>query len=375
MMNKEVSCLALALALTFLAGPARPYDLGNSPQPTDAVRTVGYEDMDMQGDKFGKDEHGAKACYPPRWAHKTGLFGEYMLLRSNEGEVAYGVLADNVANFLTTGENLAQRSHVFTVDPGSSSNFRVGGSLALSECSSIQLTYANFYGRGSDAQSFDPADVRAARIVPLSLHPFPQDAAQLPLDASAESIIDFETVDIDYRSMLWGNELGALNYLVGARYANLNQQYASAYGGTGNPATAQSDVRFDGGGIRFGLDGERHHACSGLLLYGRGLVSMVAGQFRTSYESSDVVGNFVDTGWKADRIMTTLDLELGGGWQSQCGHLRVTCGYMISSWFNAVTTDQWIRAVGRGNFVGQPDSMSYDTLMFDGLTVRAEWRF
>ncbi len=73
--------------------------------------------------------------------------------------------------------------------------------------------------------------------------------------------------------------------------------------------------------------------------------------------------------------MTTLDLELGGGWQSNCGHLRVTCGYMISSWFNAVTTDQWIRAVGRGNFVGQPDSMSYDTLMFDGLTVRAELRF
>lgn len=374
-MNKEVLCFALALALTFLVGPARSYDLWHNPKPTDVVQAVGYEDVDLEGDKFGKHEHDAKVCCPPRWAHRTGLFGEYMLLRSNEGEVAYGVLADNVANFLTTGENLSQRSSVFTVDPGYSSNFRVGGTLALSECSSIQLTYANFYGSDTDAQSFNPADVGAARIVPLSLHPFPQDAAQLPLDASAESIIDFETVDIDYRSILWANELGAVNYLVGARYANLNQQYASVYGGTGNPATAQSEVRFDGGGIRFGLDGERHHAYSGLLLYGRGLVSMVAGQFRTSYEYNDQVGNTVDTGWKADRIMTILDLELGGGWQSNCGHLRVTCGYMIGSWFNAVTTDQWIRAVSRGNFVGQPDSMSYDTLMFDGLTVRAELRF
>ena len=48
---------------------------------------------------------------------------------------------------------------------------------------------------------------------------------------------------------------------------------------------------------------------------------------------------------------------------------------MISSWFNAVTTDQWIRSVSRNNFVGQQDGMSYDTLMFDGLTVRAEYRF
>lgn len=374
-MNKDVSYLAVALVVTFLAGPAQSFDLWNSPQSTDLVQTAAYDSMDIEEGKSFKDEHVGKVYCPPRWAHRTGLFGEYLLLRSNDGEVAYGVLADNVANFLTTGENLSQRSPVFTVDPSYSSNFRVGGSLAMSDCSSIQATYTNFYGRDTDAQSFDPADVGAARIVPLSLHPFPQNAAQLPLDASASSIIDFETVDLDYRSILWANELGALNYVVGARYANLNQQYASAYGGTGNPAQAQSDIRFDGGGIRFGLDGERHHACTGLLLYGRGLVGMVAGQFRANYQYQDQVENFVDTAWKADRIMTILDLELGGGWQSKCGHLRLTGGYMISSWFNAVTTDQWIRAVSRGNFVGQPDSMSYDTLMFDGLTVRAELRF
>jgi hypothetical protein len=170
-----------------------------------------------------------------------------------------------------------------------------------------------------------------------------------------------------------------LNYLLGARYANLEQQYASAYGGTGVAHLTRSDVRFDGGGIRFGLDGERHHGHTGFLLYGRGVVSMVAGQFRTSYQyttdTSPLDTNIIDTAWKADRIVTMLDLELGVGWQSQCGHLRVTSGYMISSWFNTVTTDQWIRSVSRNNFVGQPDGMSYDTLMFDGLTVRAEYRF
>jgi hypothetical protein len=300
---------------------------------------------------------------------------EYLLLRSSEGEVAYGVLADNVG---APPENRIQRSPVFTVDPGYTSNYRVGGMLALSTCSSIQFSYTNFYGSDSDAQSFDPQAVGSARIFPLSLHPFPQNAAQPSLDASARSTISFETAEVDYRSLLWANELGVLNYLLGARYANLEQQYESAYGGAGIEHLTRSDVRFDGGGIRFGLDGERHHWHTGFLLYGRGVVSMVAGQFRTSYQYENDTSpgvNIIDTAWKADRIVTMLDLELGVGWQSQCGHFRVTSGYMISSWFNTVTTDQWIRSVSRNNFVGQPDGMSYDTLMFDGLVVRAEYRF
>ncbi len=340
---------------------------------------VGWEEPVFDGQYAYEKTDFAKEVYcQPRWAHRTGVFGEYLLLRPRDSEVAYGVLADNVGNFLETGENLIQRSRVFLVDPGYSSNYRLGGTLAFSDCSSLRLTYSSYYGSDRDARSFDPQNVGDARIVPISLHPFPQDASQFPLDAQARSAIQYKTADVDFRSVLWASELGALNYLVGGRYAHLDQRYASLYGGTGMAEQADSRVRFDGGGLRFGLDGERHHSRSGFLLYGHSVVSLVAGQFHARYQyESDLNPSVpvVDTGWNADRIVSTLDLELGVGWQSRCGHLRVTSGYMISSWFNSVTTDQWLRAVGRNNYVGQPDGMSYDTLMFDGLTVRAELRF
>jgi len=241
---------------------------------------VGLEEPVFQDEyAYEKAHFGGKACYPPRWAHRTGLFGEYLLLRPRDSEVAYGVLADNVANFLDTGENLIQQSPVFLVDPSYSSNYRFGGTLAFDECSSLRIAYTSFYASDSDARSFDPFDVGNARIVPISLHPFPQDAAQLPLDAQARSAIQYKTADVDFRSVLMASELGALNYLVGGRYAHLDQRYASMYGGTGELEQADSRVRFDGGGLRFGIDGERHHSHSGFLLYGQSVVSLVAGKF------------------------------------------------------------------------------------------------
>ena len=65
----------------------------------------------------------------------------------------------------------------------------------------------------------------------------------------------------------------------------------------------------------------------------------------------------------------------GVGWRSSCGHFRLTAGYNATHWFNTVTTDQWIKSVQENDFVGQPDGMSYDMTSFDGLTVRAEYRF
>jgi hypothetical protein len=375
-MDKDVRCVVLLmLALALVAGQSQAEIFWSNSQRSDLVQADFGDTVGMGSDKDCGGATCVKACCLPPWAHRTGIFGEYLLLRSNEGEVAYGVLADNVGS---VGENIIQQSRVFTVDPDYSSNYRLGGTLALSSCSSIQLTFTDYYGSDSDAVSFDPAQVGNARIFPLSLHPFPQNAAQPTLDAAARSAISFETVDIDYRSVWWANQLGALNYLVGARYANLDQRYGSMYTATGIEHQTRSDVGFDGGGIRFGLDGERHHGHTGLLLYGRSILSLVAGEFRARYQYQRDVDpgvNLIDTAWEADRIMTMVDLELGVGWQSRCGHFRVTSGYMISSWFNAVTTDQWIRSVSRNNFVGQPDGMSYDTLMFDGLTVRAEYRF
>ena len=103
----------------------------------------------------------------------------------------------------------------------------------------------------------------------------------------------------------------------------------------------------------------------------RGTANFVPGEFRTRYtQGSNVDPIIVDTAWKAGRIVSILDLEVGAGWQSCCGHVRLTAGYVISSWFNTVNTDEWIQSVRTNNFVGLNDTMT-----FDGLTARAEYRF
>jgi hypothetical protein len=98
---------------------------------------------------------------------------------------------------------------------------------------------------------------------------------------------------------------------------------------------------------------------------------LLAGEIRTRYFFGNTADpSIVDTNWKAGRLIPMLDLELGAGWQSPCGHYRFTVGYEISMWFNSVTTDEWIHSVGANN----PADMK-DTMTFDGLTARAEYRF
>jgi hypothetical protein len=74
-------------------------------------------------------------------------------------------------------------------------------------------------------------------------------------------------------------------------------------------------------------------------------------------------------------MLPIVDMELGLGWRSRCGRFRLTGGYNLSRWINTVTTDQWIKSVQENDFVSQPDALNYDTLSFDGMTFRAEWRF
>jgi len=134
----------------------------------------------------------------------------------------------------------------------------------------------------------------------------------------------------------------------------------------------RSEINFDGFGIGFGLDGMRRSAYSGLLIYGRGSASFVAGEFKADYRqtsqfgSNSIVGNtLVDY-----RLLTILQTELGLGWQSQCGRVRVLAGYQFAGWFNALTTGSYIPGVQARQF-----NALNETITFDGLVSRVEWRF
>jgi hypothetical protein len=352
---------------------AGPTFIGDLPtQPYFAAQSVAYEGpVDLSADgKCDTKTKDCAPCCPPAWAHRCGVFGEYLLLRPRDAEVSYGVPINGP--IVRPPADPVQVGPVAIVDPDYSTGFRVGGSFAFDWCSSVVLTYSHFESNTEHSITTDPTE---AVIRPLVMHPSMFEANTDALAAQAGLGIDFDTLDADYRSVLWLNHCSVMNWFVGARYAHLQQDFASLFTLTGENEEVITDVGFDGGGIRFGLDGERHHCC-GFLLYGRGSISVVAGEFSATYFQAD---NFdreiVDTAWKAGRVVPIMDLELGAGWQSPCGHFRLTAGYNVAYWFNTVTTDQWIKSVQENDFVGQPDGMSYDTITFDGLTARAEYRF
>lgn len=295
-------------------------------------------------------------CYVPGWT----LFGEFLYLRPRDAEVVYAIPIDAIG-----GNPPIQVGPTGLVDPDYEPGFRVGFSFALDECSELRTTYTHF-----ESQTFDEASASAPYVLrSMVLHPSSANAATDWLRGSASYDVDFDLADLDYRRILSCGPAHVLNYLVGVRYAGLQQDFGSVFTSLGDE-TVETRVGFDGGGIRVGLDGERHIGNCGFMLYGRAAASFVAGDFRARYTQQQLGVTIVDTTWKAGRVVSMLDLELGFGWTSPAGRYRLTGGYVFSGWYNTVKTGDYIRAVQANDFAGLGDTMT-----FDGLVVRAELRF
>ena len=299
------------------------------------------------------------------WAHRCSLYGEFLYVRPRNAEVAYAVPIDG--GIVPPPIVPVQAGPVANTDPAYGPAFRVGFWWALDESTSLGASYTRLEGRTESVTSV------AAPLVLRSLvfHPGTANAGSDFLDASATADIDLHLVNVDYRAVWKHGDLWAINYRLGAGYAGLEQQFHAVYSGTGTVDRLDTSIGFDGAGPRIGLDAERHACNCGLLLYARGTADFLVGEFRGRYtQSSDVDPVIVDTAWKAGRIVPVLDLEIGTGWQSYCGHYRFTAGYFVSVWCNSVTTNQWIPAVQNDSFVGLGDVMT-----FDGFTARFEYRF
>jgi hypothetical protein len=65
-----------------------------------------------------------------------------------------------------------------------------------------------------------------------------------------------------------------------------------------------------------------------------------------------------------------VELEAGLMWISSQGRLRISGGYLVSAWFNTISTPEWITAAHDLAFNGLDDRIT-----FDGLTARAEVRW
>ena len=305
-------------------------------------------------------------CADPYCVERWQAFGELLYLQPRNVDVTIGIPV--ATPVIAPGQPALGPALV--VDSEYHPGFRVGFARALDECATVGVTYSHLDTHQTINPTVDPT---AQTIFPLVIHPAQLIPGSTYDTAFGSQDVDFRIVDADFRHVFRACDRYALSYSVGARYVHLRQDFAASFfaPAVADDQTVFTGIRFDGGGVRLGLEGERHAANTCLMVYGKAAASFVAGDFRAAYLQAqpDQLPS-VDTSWKAGRVISMLDLELGGGWASPDGNFRVTAGYMLSGWFNVVKTSEWIQAVQTGNYTGLGDTIS-----FDGFVARMELRF
>lgn len=256
---------------------------------------------------------------------------------------------------------------VGAVDPQYDPGFRVGFGKAMDHCSEISATYTHWESDASSAIFADPLD--SVALAPLVLHPSTMAADAFYTSASGSSSMKMNLVDVEYRRMI-PDPSYQIGYVAGARYAQLDQDFSAHFENVATIEDVTSDVSFHGGGIRVGLEADWRSTQTGFLVYSNGYGSVVAGRFNSTYTQLDNMSTVVFTSREDGRIVPILDLEVGLGWQTSSGHIRLTAGYMFSAWLNIVSNSEFIEAVQTAQY----DDLS-DSLFFDGLVTRVELKF
>ncbi len=309
---------------------------------------------------------GCVPCCKPLRSHCLGVFGEALYLRPGNLDVIYATeqLGCDPDTATPTGPlGIANMDS----EPG----FRAGFILPLSSCASLVATYTWLQSDTNSSITAAPGAVLGSRV----LHPSIENCGLNSTSASAKFDVDFQMMDLDYRRILWQECNWGVNYIAGVRYGRLTQEFESSQiaGAAVGLAHVTSDIDFDGVGIRLGLDGERHSTHTGMFIYGRGVINMLGGEYQATYLQTNQFDPTANIGVQYEdyRLSTILEGELGVGWQSCSGHVRLSLGYQGLGWYNTLLTGAFIDGIANH---GQFTETNDDFLTFDGLVGRVEFR-
>ena len=296
--------------------------------------------------------------------HYSHIYGEALYLRARNAEVAYAVPTEGP---IAAGPPVPiQVGNLGVLDPDYELGFRAGINIALDTVSSIDVRYTLFESLTHDESSAEAPLV----LQSLVSHPSTDTASQDGLAAKANLEIDFDMIDVSFRQLFKCCELLSVNYVIGGRYAKLEQQFDAEFLKNG-VETISTDIDFDGAGLRLGLETQRFSCRNQLHVYANGYASFLAGRFRAKYFNGQAFDpEVVNAEWEAGRIVPILDLEAGVGWTSVSGKLSLSAGYMVSAWFNTVTTQDYVNAIQTNDYLNLSDVTS-----FDGLQARFSYRF
>jgi hypothetical protein len=291
-------------------------------------------------------------------------FAEYLYWSVHDSNVAFAQPFDGVDPF-----NSVPRGPVAQVAPRYENGFRVGAGVAICQDSWVVGTYTYFRDTSSASINAPFGDVLHSNLA----FPNTVNSAGDSLSANAKFDINLQMADVDYKWNFLNCEHLSLTFLAGARYGHLDQNLNANYVITGT-TTVNSNINFDGGGPRTGLEGE-YKILGGFYGYGKGTANLLAGQFSGSYTERNIFTGLVgDTSIKDERIVPVLEMELGFGWQSCNGRVRVSAGYYVGSWFNMMTIPSLANSIQNDNFTRNANNLK-DTMTFDGLVGRVEFRF
>jgi hypothetical protein len=285
----------------------------------------------------------------------------YLLMCPRNADVAFAVPTDGPVIGVPI-----QTGRIGVLNPDYQGGFAVGLRAPRGACAGIDVDYRYF-----DSSTADQIRTDAPRVVrSLVSHPSTLDAAADFLAGGASLDINFQTVDLVYRRTLASHPRFCTDYVLGARYGHLQQEFAANFVDGGRESVT-TDLGFDGAGLRLGLEALSYCPRPQLHAYVRGHASFLAGRFQGEYSQGDSFDpDIVRANWEAGRVVPVLDLELGVGWTSPGNGWLVRLGYAVSAWYNTVTTQEFVRAVQANNLVDLGN-----TLTFDGLVARVEYRF
>lgn len=294
----------------------------------------------------------------------VSIFAEFLYWNVHGGDVPYAQAFDGV-----DPRNSVPRGPVGVASPRFTPGIRGGAGVSLNEDSWVVGTFT--YLR---VGSFSALNATGGNVLHNFLvFPNTVNAAVDSLTAKTDYHITMLTADADYKHAIVNNDCLLLNWLVGARFGHLNQDLVNQFQILGTTAV-DSHVHFDGGGPRAGLEGEFRIA-GGLYGYGHGIVNVLFGRFQGGIDERNIFGGLIgQTTVDENRVVPILEFELGAGWKSSDGRIRVSAGYYVGCWFNVMTLPSLSQGIQNVNFTTNGNNFR-DSLIFDGFVTRFEYRF
>jgi hypothetical protein len=350
-------------------GQASASDKGSSEKSQASASKDLWCDQCDSCDSCDSCEGTCHRCCSDLFTHQSGPFADFLYLRAFGVDMAHG-LQENVSQ---SGLSTAPAGEVGTLKPEWEPAFRVGFERACcGGCSGIRVAYTQFESNTTDVLFAAPGIGGTASSLVLAPGTVVAGTTFAELDATYG--IDFRLADVEYSIMILDAPKGVINWDIGARYGHLTQDFSqlALFAQPLGDRFTSTNITFDGGGLRTGLDGAWECGCSRITLYGKGFVNFLFGEFSSSYSQVNITTTDVQatSHWVDSRVVPIIETEFGLSWTSCRGCLRLSAGYESSYWFNVIDTAEFVQAVQNRVFTN-----ASQTIAFTGLVGRVEARW